>query len=159
MAIFDADREFVSEFVNYLTREYKQDYEVFAFTTYDSLKKFADGRRIDILLVSSDVFESNISDLNVGQIILLKDKSTDMFKEYKSVFKYQKATSVMREVLECVEHDKRLKSGDNDLAKGDAKIIGVYSPVSRCMKTMFSLTMCDILAEKNSVLYVNFEEY
>lgn len=159
MAIFDADKEFVSEFVNYLMREYKQDYEVFAFTTYDSLREFTQKRMVDILLVSCDVFERKINDLNIGQIILLKDKSTDMFKEYKSVFKYQKATSMMREVLECVEEDRRIKKRDSDICSEEASVIGVYSPVSRCMKTMFSLTMCDILGEKHSVLYMNFEEY
>lgn len=159
MAIFDADKEFVSEFVNYLVREYKKDYEIFAFTSYDSLKEFAGERHIDILLVSSEVFENKLQELDAGQIIILKDKNTDKFEEYKSVFKYQKATSVMREVLECVEDEQRICNGHKDVRSGEAKIIGVYSPVSRCMKTMFSLTLCDIIGESNNVLYMNFEEY
>lgn len=45
------------------------------------------------------------------------------------------------------------------IRKGKTKMIGVYSPVGRCLKTSFSLTLGQMLAQKYRVLYLNFENY
>jgi hypothetical protein len=41
----------------------------------------------------------------------------------------------------------------------ETKIIGVYSPVKRCMQTTFCLALGRILAEESKVLYLNFETF
>ena len=38
-------------------------------------------------------------------------------------------------------------------------IYGIYSPVGRCLKTSFALTLGQILAKEKAVLYLNLEEY
>ena len=42
---------------------------------------------------------------------------------------------------------------------GLAKVLGVYSPVGRCLKTSFALTMGKLLAQEERVLYPNLEEF
>ena len=43
--------------------------------------------------------------------------------------------------------------------RGLAKVLGVYSPVGRCLKTSFALTMGKLLAQEERVLYLNLEEF
>ena len=40
-----------------------------------------------------------------------------------------------------------------------ASVIGIYSPVNRCLKTSFALTMGQLLSRNERVLYMNLEEY
>ena len=43
--------------------------------------------------------------------------------------------------------------------RGLAKVLGVYSPVGRCLKTSFALTIGKLLAQEERVLYLNLEEF
>lgn len=41
----------------------------------------------------------------------------------------------------------------------EVKLIGIYSPIKRCLQTSFALTMGQILAKEHKTLYFNFENY
>lgn len=43
--------------------------------------------------------------------------------------------------------------------KEKTKLIGVYSPIGRCLQTSFSLVLGQMLSSKYQVLYLNFEAY
>lgn len=43
--------------------------------------------------------------------------------------------------------------------KKATQILGVYSPVGRCLKTSFALTLGQLAAREKPVLYLNLEEY
>ena len=43
--------------------------------------------------------------------------------------------------------------------KKTTEILGVFSPLGRCLKTSFALTLGQILAKDKAVLYLNMEEY
>lgn len=51
-------------------------------------------------------------------------------------------------------------SGRSDCCiKKTTEIIGIFSPLGRCLKTSFALTLGQILAKERAVLYLNMEEY
>ena len=69
------------------------------------------------------------------------------------IYRYQPADRIAARIRD-VAH---LKPG---CIKGDGtKFSAVYSPVGRCLKTSFSLTLGQMLAANHRVLYLNFENY
>lgn len=61
--------------------------------------------------------------------------------------------------MACYGEEKSVPVSQIPVLKKTTSILGVYSPVGRCMKTSFALALGQILARKKSVLYVNMEEY
>ena len=72
------------------------------------------------------------------------------------VCKYQSADAILRSVMEACR-DMKIRSALHEL--GTSRVIGVYSPVGRCGKTAFALTLSRFLSRKERVLYLNFEEF
>lgn len=50
-------------------------------------------------------------------------------------------------------------SMQNPVLRKKTEILGVYSPLGRCLKTSFAWTLGQILSEEQTVLYLNMEEY
>lgn len=72
------------------------------------------------------------------------------------ISKYQPADLLLRAVMESCQ-DLRIRRFVPEQL--NTRIIGIYSPVSRCGKTALALTLCRALAGRNRVLYLNFEAF
>ena len=71
--------------------------------------------------------------------------------------KYQSVEAVVRRVLELSAERGLLPPAARMGERQGMKLIGIYSPVGRCLQTTFSFTLGQLLARKNKVLYLNFE--
>lgn len=159
LAVYDAEYDFTTRLVNYLGSRHDDIFKMFAFTEFEALKDFAEGHGIDVLLVSESVMEERIKDVGAKLVLVLSEsKKCKSINGYKAVEKYQTAEGVFREVMEYVSESRNI-TGNTYMAVSDTKIIGVYSPVRRCFKTTFALTLSHVLADRDRVLYINFEEY
>ena len=81
------------------------------------------------------------------------------FTAVENLIDYGKPSDVLREVMEYYGTEKKTASDTFPVLKKDTEILGVYSPLGRCLKTSFALTLGQILAKNKAVLYLNLEEF
>lgn len=159
-AVCDTEAEYVWNFVDYLNRKKNVPFEVQAFTTAENLITFAGQKQVELLLISEEAMCREIKELDVGKVIVLTEGIQSSSGEgYASVYKYQAVSQVVREVMVRYGEEKSVLSVQSPAIKKTTEILGIYSPLGRCLKTSFALTLGQILAKERPVLYINLEEY
>lgn len=159
-AVCDLEVEYAYHFMEYLSKKRNIPFEMRVFTSADTLLKFVKGCPIELLLISEEAMCEEIQEEKIGQIMILSEgiKKTK-YEQYPSIYKYQSSNQVLREAMNCYGQTTIDRSNKLSHEKRIVEIVGIYSPVSRTMKTTFALTLGQILAKKKSVLYINLEEY
>lgn len=157
IAVCDTDAEYACNFAEYLNSRKKLPFQAEAFTDVEKLCQYAGKSPPEILLISESDVDSHVEKLNSENMILLSKEREKESEEHKCVYKYQSADSIINEVMEY--YARTPSAAVLPMPARKMSVIGVYSPVGRCGKTLFALTAGKILAENKSVLYVNMEDY
>lgn len=158
MAVYDVDPLYAERFAEVVNQKDKLPFEVVAFTSMDRLKKFAAETPVEILLISSRVSREEADLVGAGRCMVLTDGETvDTESEYPGIYKYQSSDSIVREVMAC--YCEKAEAFPEHVGKCPARLVGVYSPVSRCLKTSFAITMGKLLSKDLRTLYLNLEEF
>ena len=157
MAVYDVDAYYTERFADVVNQKEKTPFMVIPFTSLETLKEYAKGHSIEILLVNAAVPTKHIEGIAAQTVVTLAEgEVVSATGSYPSVYKYQSTDSVIREVMSYYCE----KPQDNYVAVGkQAKVIGIYSPVSRCLKTSLALTIGQQLARDTKVLYISFEAF
>ncbi len=156
MAVYDVDPFFADRFAETANQKGKVPFTVIAFTSIERLKQFARENPVEILLVDAGA-EAAVRDIGAGQTVLLSDG--EMIAETGGcprVYKYQAADHIIREVMACYSAAPATPPAPS--AGPPSRLIGVYSPVNRCLKTSFALTMGQMLGKEGRALYLNLED-
>lgn len=158
MAVYDVDPFYADRFADFVNQKEKIPFMVMPFTSFERLKTFSEENIIQILLINSALGLENIKKIPAKQVMTLSDGEVVPLKEdYPSVYKYQSTDCIIREVMAC--YCEQPVEEALALAAGSASIIGVYSPVSRCLKTSLALIIGQLLSKDRRVLFINLEEY
>lgn len=158
MAVYDVDLSYAERFADFANQKEKVPFTVMAFTSLQRLKEYAKNTPIELLLVSELVSREEILEVGASQVMILVDgEVVEMKDAYPNVYKFQSTDSILREVMTyyCEQPEKEALR----VLGCTSSIVGVYSPVNRCLKTSFSLTMGQLLARESKVLYINLEDY
>lgn len=159
-AVCDLEVDYAYHFMNYLNQKKKIPFEVQAFTNVQKLIDFSKGKHIELLLISQKAMCREIKELDVGKLIILSEgDQLPELNQYASVYKYQSSADVIREVMACYGEEKAMIPAQFPVLKKTTEVLGVYSPLGRCLKTSFALAMGQILAREKAVLYLNLESY
>lgn len=158
MAVYDVEPSYADRFADFANQKEKVPFTVVAFTTVENLKEYGKEHRIEILLISGAVPDEVVRGIEAEQIIRLADGEVIPVPDaYPSVYKYQSTDSIIREVMayycESPANHAFVMLGTK------AKILGVYSPIGRCLKTSFAWTLGQQMGRDGKVLFLCLQEY
>ena len=152
--------QYAVNFMEYLNRRKSLPFEIQAFTSVETLTAYAEKNPVEILLISDRAMCREIQALKIGTVVILSEERPDPARKgFPAVYKYQAQDQLLREVMACYGEAPDLTPLVSLAARRNTEILGVYSPLHRCLKTSIALTLGQILAQDKAVLYLNLEEY
>lgn len=153
LALCDPEKDFAARFTDYFGRHRGLPCEVRVFTTAEALTAFSSQSAIDILLINEALLTDEVRRIKVGRTLLLSENSGGL---PDAISKYQSAPAILRAALSaCPE----ILAGDSSPAlRPPTRLLVVYSPLGRCFKTTFALTLGQLLARDHPALFLSLEE-
>ena len=167
LAVFDQDEKYVRRLTQAMEKQQKLPFRIMGFSCAEAVLEYAAEHRIGFFLAEEecwkrirDYFPRNRS----GQIILLGKEgvsSEGEEGEFHRISKYQSGEDITNKLLKyCLEYGDEKTIASVLVGGGPrARIVGIYTPVGRCLQTSFSLMYCKLMAVKRKVLYLNFEVF
>lgn len=155
MAVCDADSCYAGRFAEVANRVKSIPFEVVAFTSLARLKEFTEKEQVELLLMGDDAEEADLTDVKVERVIRLSEEGT-VKDDRPAIYKYQSSDSVLREVMACCQVWEQPFTSQTVRSK--SRVLGVYSPLSRCGKTSFAFTLGQVLAQNGKALLLSLEE-
>ena len=156
LVLCDPEEDYAQHMADFLRRKKESVWEIVAFTRPEELLKLEE--EIEILIISEAAYDTFVHELPAKLKILLNESGIVQENELVNIDKYQEAEKVRLAILECY---RKLEREFFPRLGGDSctKLIGMFSPVRRCLQTTFALTYGQLLAEKYRTLYISFEHY
>lgn len=176
-AICDMEEAYALRMAEYMLEKMRIPYAMHLFTKVEELEKFMEQEQIEILLIAESALEMLRTEYvrhQVVQMFILQendlqesDLQGDMAQKDETqenrtstcyISKFQSPERIVTTLLESADgltdwYRTGIQSAE------EVKLIGVYSPIKRCLQTTFALTMGQILAREHKVLYFNLENY
>ncbi|MCI9106397.1 MAG: hypothetical protein HFG57_10670 [Lachnospiraceae bacterium] len=157
MGVYDVDPFYADRFAEFANQKEQIPFTAIAFTNISKLQSYSQKQPLELLLVGDDIDRTQLVEVKAEQIVQLSESREIIRGEIPAVYKYQASDAVLREVMACY----RVNPEKVPLTTVGTKstVIGVYSPINRCGKTGFCMTLGQILARESRVLFFNLEEY
>lgn len=160
-AVCDREEQYVERLAQHLKRKQSIPFEIFSFTDLEVFWEFEKTHEIDFLLIETGVVDAERLKNFKGCVALLSGgEIVSKLLRYPALCKYQPWDQIYKEMMEIYykyESESGTIQNRGHQLKSKTTLLGVYSPVRRCGKTQFALTLGQILAEKSPVLYLNLD--
>lgn len=159
LAIFDSEEGYAYRLMEFISGKTNLPFEIYVFTKENKFYSCAKNQDIECLLISESVYKKEVDTLKIPHIIILSESGENLNKTLHHVNKYQSCENIFHQIIEYyTNHSENIPSVIGTNMK-NMEVIGIYTPVGRCLQTTFSLTLGQMLARGNKVLYLNFEIY
>lgn len=159
LAICDTERLYAGKLMEALGSQDSHIFQIHAFSTAEELKACAQKLQVEILLISGNMMEQSIENLGIGKIILLTDGEVyEQFPEYETIYKYQSAEQIMKEILRIFAEYASPAVGKYREDKEFA-VYGIYSPLGRCGKSALAESLARTYGEKKKTLLLDLQSY
>lgn len=161
MAVCDMEESYAFRMAEYLLEKVRLPYAVHLFTGVEELERFADREEIAVLLIAESAWrllKEEYIRKQVAQLFILQESEEQVPADLCCISKYQSPEKVVQAILERIVEGDGWK-GCFETSDVTARMIGIYSPIKRCLQTSFALTLGQLLAKEHKTLYLNFEMY
>lgn len=160
-AICDIEEAYAFRLTEYMLEKVRLPYTLHLFTKVEELQNFIQQQKIGILLIAENALqllrEENIKQ-QAEEIFVLQENDTPKREDLCYISKFQSPEKIVEALTDSMAESMDWNFGD--VAENTAvKLIGLYSPIKRCLQTSFALTLGQILAREHRTLYFNFENY
>lgn len=160
LIIADTDTAYMESMANYIISNYSKRFQVSSFTKEDYLNQFLEGSniRVDILLISPELYSRYIQKIEISTVILLTDgRFSEEVEGCHAVNKYQNADKLVTNIIKFYAEDNRdivfIPEGENN-----TKVVAFFSPAGGTGKTTVAINFTKQLAEQDiPVFYLNLE--
>jgi hypothetical protein len=163
LALCDGEEYYAQHMSQYLRSHKEIPWEILTFTSPDSLLQADCETHPDLLVVSENICTEEILTLWPSRTVILNESGILRGTTVKNIDKFQRADLVYQELLtiymEWGESEPLSPILPITAMQKDMVLIGLYSPVRRCLQTSFALTLGQMLADRDKTLYLNFEHY
>ena len=157
LAVCDSETEYAYGLVDYLSNKKGFPFQVQMFSSEKNLIEYAKNHPVLAALIAQKDFSEEIRTVAIEHILILGEDYGKEIKGIKMIEKYQSCEQIIKELLDWL-FDKGIQ-GRTPLNCKELKLIGVYSPVGKCLKTSFSFVLGQLLSKKHKVMYLNMESY
>lgn len=173
LAICDSEPIYARKLMEQICLDEASKLHVRTFTDAGQLFQYSKKHEIDLLLMEECYSKELRYKIPARKRFLLVHDTVDErilqnLEEETVILKYQPAEDILRQLMKSVRESEVKSAQDNIREKhaedkrtksGNARVIGVYSPIHRIGKTRFSLELAEQLSRDSTVLYLNLEEY
>ena len=157
MAVCDSETEYAYRLVDYLSNKKGFPFQVQMFSSGNNLKEYAKNHPVLVALIAQKDFDEDIRSVAVENILILGEDCGKEVRDIKILEKYQSCEQIIKELLDWLFEKGIL--GRSTANNKELKLIGVYSPIGKCLKTSFAFVLGQLLGKKHKVLYLNMESY
>lgn len=159
LAIFDSEEGYAYRLMEFISGKTNLPFEVYVFTDGKRFFSCAEIRNIECLLISESAYNEEVETLKIPHIIILSESGENLNKTLHHINKYQSCENILREIMEYYTDKSTALPMPLRTGLRKMQIVGIYTPVGRCLQTTFSLTLGQMLARRYKTLYLNFEIY
>lgn len=161
MAICDTEEGYAFRMAEYMLEKVRLPYTLHLFTAVTELERFAGKEEIAVLLIAEKalrLLREEYIRQQATQIFVLQESEGKEWEDLHYISKFQSPEKVVELMFESVAG---LEGWDTrqTVQETETKMIGIYSPVKRCLQTSFALSLGQILSKEHRVLYLNLETY
>lgn len=161
IVILDDERSYALHLLEYLKRK-NLPYEICAFFSADRMLHRMHRQNTAVLIIAESEYNGRISEAEFQHVLVLSETEQYLGEGLKLVSKYQSMEVIYTELLNlCMEASRESGTAAPASIRHSTrlKILGIYSPNTRCLQTTVALTLGQLLAKEHRTLYMNFENY
>lgn len=158
IAVCDREIVYARHLIEYIEHHCLLPYEVMLFSSAQKMLQNLKTDDIALLIIAETSCTDEILQAGIASLLILNESDQYLGDSFTNVSKYQSMEAICSTVMKmCMQNDDALPGSVRHIEP--MKIIGVYTPVTRCLQTTFTLSLGQLLSRKDRVLYLNFENY